>query len=378
MTIKSIQLALHQMHPTNMKYLGLIMLLFLSKFTSGQNSPRVYTTFDNVAVFDDFSYITNRWAQKSSSAERFIISDKKYTVSRVKNTYFSVTLAKDLNSLSDFELITSIEVEKSKENKKASGGVVLKAQKSGNGALVLEINNKRQYRINALRNGVMKPLFGDKNDGWIKSKYLNKTGINEIKIATRGGEYDVYFNNQFERSFIETSFKSGRLGFFANAQSTLIAHVFILKINGSLADKPKKEEKEISESGGDDTYTELVKVFKAKIDKQQAEIERLTYDLNICQANLAIDTTSASKVKVLEEDNKALQTERDRLEEELKQAKKRLTYLESMKEDIESQTNGDLILHLTGLLSKEKDKNKALEQQVEDLKKEIGELRRRN
>ena len=363
-----------------MKYLGLIMLLFLSKFTSGQTSPRVYTTFENVAVFDDFSYITNRWAQKSSSSERFIISDKKYTVSRVKNSYFSITLAKDVHSLSDFELITSIEVEKSKENSKASGGIVLKAQKSGNAALVIEINNKRQYRINALRNGVMKPLFGEKNDGWIKSKYLNKSGINEVKIATKGGEYDVYFNNQFTRSFIETSFKSGRVGFFANAQSTLVGHVFILKINGSLQDTPEKEDEVDVESGSgtDDTYTELVKVFKAKIDKQQAEIERLTYDLNICQANLAIDTTSATKVKVLEEEKQALQTERDQLDEELKQTKKRLTYLESMKEDIESQTNGDLILHLTGLLSKEKEKNKALEKQVQDLKNEIGELRRRN
>ncbi|MBO6515671.1 MAG: hypothetical protein JJ975_03880 [Bacteroidia bacterium] len=362
-----------------MKYLSLLLLLFLSKFTSGQSNPRVYTTFENVAVFDDFSYITNRWEQKNSSAETFIISENTYTIQRVKDSYFSISLAKDVAGLSDFEIITSVELERNKSNKNASGGIVLKAQPSGNGALILEINAKRQYRFRIIKNGAMNVLFGDRNDGWMKSKNLRTKGINEIRVATKGNEYDVYFNNQFERSLIETSFKEGGVGFYANARSTLKARLFIIKINGELEDPtPKEDEIDEVEETTDDTYTELVRVFKAKIDRQQAELDSLSEELHICQANLSIDTASANKVKTLTREINVLKTDKERLETEISQIQKRLTYLESMKEDIESQTNGDLIIHLTELLSKEKDRNKKLIAEKKVLQKEVNELRGRN
>ncbi|MCO4819757.1 MAG: hypothetical protein KC517_09045 [Bacteroidetes bacterium] len=363
-----------------MKYLSLIILLFLSKFTNGQNSPRVYTTFENVAVFDDFSYVDSRWDQKNSSAERLIISENKYRVERIKESYFTVSLAKDVPDVKDFEIITSIELEKNKANKMASGGLILKAQQSGNGALILEINAKSQYRFRVMKNGVFNSLFADKNDGWIKSANLRKKGVNEIRIATKGNEYDLYINNVFERSLIETAFKSGRVGFYADARSTITAHVFILKINGKLESVKvdKKEEKPIENDSKDDTYTQLVKVFKDKIDKQQAQIGRLTEDLNVCKANLTLDTSSASTVKVLNKENKQQLDRIATLEQEVEEMQKRLSYLESMKEDIESQTNGDIILHLTKLLSDQKAENNALKKDKLELQKEVSELRRRN
>ncbi len=363
-----------------MKYLSLIILLFLSKFTSGQNAPRVYTTFQNVAVFDDFSYTTSRWDQKNSSSERFIVSDNKYRVERIKDSYFSISLAKDVPAISDFELITSIEIEKNKTNKSASGGIILKAQKSGNGALILEINTKKQYRFRIMKNGVVTSLFADKNEGWIKSINLRKSGVNEIRVATKGNAYDLYINNEFERSLIETSFTEGRVGFYADAQSALTAHVFIIKINGKLGEvkEDKTVEKPKETETVDDTYTQLVKVFKDKIDKQQAQIEQLTEDLNVCKANLTLDTSSANTVKVLSKENNSLKTKVEQLEKDLAQQQKRLSYLESMKEDIESQTNGDIILHLTKLLSEQKEENNQLKKEKIELQKEVSELRRRN
>lgn len=363
-----------------MKYLGLIWLIFLSQFTNGQNARRVFTTYQNVAVFDDFSYVTDRWDQKKTGSESLIISENVYTIQRIKDSYFTVSLARDIPALSDYEMIASIEVERDKSNKEASGGLIFNAQSSGNGALILEINNKKQFRISVLNNGHKTAMFGDKNGGWQKSKYLNKKGINEIRLVTQGNEYDLYFNDVYERSFIQTSFSSGKVGFFADARSTMLARLFIIKINGQLDETPAKKKEEVSEttSGGDDTYVELVKVFRDKIDKQQAEIAKLTEDLNICKANLSIDTASVSKVKVLKEENIKLKEDLKKLESDVEQAKKRLAYLESMKEDIESQTNGDLIIHLTELLAKEKEKNKKLTAEKQELQKEVGELRRRN
>lgn len=361
-----------------MKYLSLILLLFLSKFTNGQNSPRVYTTFQNVVLFDDFSNVTNRWSQKNTSSEKFLLADSKYRIERIKNSYFSISLANDVDDLADFELTTTIEIEKNKENKYASGGIVLKAQRDGSGALIFEINNRKQFRFQLLKNGVLTPLFADKNDGWLKSKHLNKGGVNEIKIATKNSEFDVYINSKFERSIVEATFVKGRVGYYAAAQSAMSTSLFIVKMNGALIAMDKKEEKEQDPKEIDDTYTELVKVFKAKIDKQQADIERLNEELNMCKSSLTIDTTSANKVKTLTKENNELTTKLKDLEEALNKDKKRLAYLESMKEDIESQTNGDLILHLTKLLSDQKEENRKLEAEKTELLKEINQLRRGN
>ncbi|MCB9262016.1 MAG: hypothetical protein H6607_06550 [Flavobacteriales bacterium] len=357
-----------------MKYLKLILLLLLSNFTNGQNKERVLADFSTVVVFDNFSTGANRWEQKNTESEQFIISENKYSISRLKPDYFSVALAKDIGEYSDFELVTKIEAEKVKSNKNAGGGVIIKAQKDGSGALIIEINAKKQYRIKLLKNGVFTPLFHTKNGGWEKSKHLKK-GENELKIRTKGNEFDIYFNGKFERSFIETSFAKGRQGFYVNGNSRIKAGLFLLKANE--ISELKQNPIDSKTTGNDQTYTELVKVFKDKIDKQNQEIERLTEELNICKTNLTIDTTSASKVKELNKDNVELKSKVAQLETELQQAQKRLTYLESMKEDIEKQTDGDLVLSLTELLSKEKEKNKALKAENDALKKEVGELRRR-
>ena len=374
-------LALQQQPAANMKYLHLILLLFLSQFTNGQNSPRVVKSFDNVSVFDDFSYITNRWNQKNSATERMIISDGRYRIERLKNTYFTISLAKDVANIEAFDVITSLEVERSKANKDASGGLVLKAQPTGSSALIVEINAKKQYRILMMRGGSFTALFSEKNDGWIKAPSLNKKGYNEIRVVTNGAEYDLYFNSEFVRSFIITSLKTGGIGYYAGAQSAINAKLFIIKTDGTTPlspVKPQETKPREDEPSKDDTYVELVKVFKAKIDKQQNEIETLTEELSICKANLAIDTTSANKVKQMKTEMEGLKNRVQTMEAKLESTKKRLAYLESMKEDIESQDNGDLILHLTQLLSDKKDENEKLKAEKAELLRQIGELRRRN
>ena len=83
-------------------------------------------------------------------------------------------------------------------------------------------------------------------------------------------------------------------------------------------------------------------------------------------------------MKVLSKENNSLKTKVEQLEKDLAQQQKRLSYLESMKEDIESQTNGDIILHLTKLLSEQKEENNQLKKEKIELQKEVSELRRRN
>ncbi len=359
-----------------MKYFSLIILLFLSKFTNGQNAPRVESNFDNIAVFDDFSYATDRWEQNNTSTERLIISDNKYRVERLVNSYFTVALTNDVTSIADFDIEATIILEHNSSNKFSSGGLIFKAQRSGDGAILFEINRYKQFRVSIMKKGVIHALFSDENNGWIKSKNLSKKGENKIRIVTKGNVFDVYLNGKFQRSFIETSYKTGRIGFFANSLSSIEAHSFILKTDGliELSEKQIDETGETENSGGDETYTELVKLFRDKIDKQNQEIQRLNQEITICKSNLSLDTSSANAAKSLEKENAELKQQLDSKTNQLNQANKRLAYLESMKEDIEAQTNGDIILHLTKLLSEQKEETNQLKEENKKLKEEIRAL----
>ena len=353
-----------------MKYLSLLFLLVLSKFTSGQH---VFTKFEKVVMYDDFSYVSNRWEQKNSATESFIISNDLYTIKRLKDTYFAISLPNEEEEYANFELVTSLKVEPVSDAKSATGGVVIKAQRSGDGAIIVEINDKREFRIIVMENGKMQPLFSDNSNGWQKSKFLNNSTFNEIKVVTAGNEFDLYFNKRYQRSFIETSYESGRMGYYAGPLSALSCNYLIIRANETQKANSSSEGTESE----DQTYTELALVFKTKIDKQRKEIDMLTEKLNICQSSLSIDTTAVQENKTLKSENRDLNRRVSELEAKVDNAKDRLAYLESMKEDIENNTNGDVILNLTELLSREKAKNENLVNENQKLQKELKEYQQR-
>lgn len=346
-----------------MKYLSLLCLLVLSKFTSGQ---QVFTKFDKVVLYDDFSFASNRWEQKNSASESFLVSDGNYVIKRLKDNFFAISVPNEKSEYDNFEVVTSIKLDAGKKQRHVTGGLVMKAQKSGDGALILEINTKKEYRVRILQSGNTFTLFGDKNDGWQKSGHLFPYGFNEIKVITSGNEFDLYFNKKFERSIIETTFDAGRIGFFAGPLSSVKVNFVIVRTNG--ASTPAQN---TTEAPSDETYTELALVFKAKIDKQQKEIDELNDALYKCKSSLNLDTTAVAENKTLREQNVLLSEKAQKLEGELERAKERMSYLESMRADIENNTNGDLILNLTDLLAKEKNKNQQLNEEVERLKKEL-------
>ncbi|MBI1307930.1 MAG: hypothetical protein GC181_15105 [Bacteroidetes bacterium] len=340
-----------------MKYLSLLLLLILSKFTTGQI---VNKRFERTVLHDNFSYVSSRWEQRNTATESFITSDNKYIVKRLKDSYFAISLPNISEEYADFDLVALIEVEQSKENKNASGGIVLKAQKSGDGALILEINNNKEYRLRLMQKGKFITLLSNDNEGWIKSGNLKKKGANQVRIVTFGNEFDLYFNKQHERSFVETTFTAGKFGLFANAQSTLICTDINIMANEAYT--------EINENA-DKTYTELAQLFKTKIEKQQKDLDDLFRQLNECRSNLMIDTSAMSSNKTLMDENSRLKSRVNELETDLQKNKERLSYLESMKEDIEQNSNGDLIINLTELLAREKEKNTELQKENERLKK---------
>ena len=90
------------------------------------------------------------------------------------------------------------------------------------------------------------------------------------------------------------------------------------------------------------------------------------------------DTTLVSKAARLESDNRVLLSRLDSTTRELQKGKRRLEYLESIKEDIENGDDGDLVLSLTSILSDVKKDNKALKEQLRTTQEESSALKKEN
>ena len=75
---------------------------------------------------------------------------------------------------------------------------------------------------------------------------------------------------------------------------------------------------------------------------------------------LNYDTTLVSRASFLESENKALTFKLDSTTQALNKNQSRLAYLESIKEDVEKGSNGDLVLNLTSILAELKKENNSL------------------
>ena len=81
---------------------------------------------------------------------------------------------------------------------------------------------------------------------------------------------------------------------------------------------------------------------------------------------LNYDTTIVARASFLEVENKVLLYKLDSTTRILNQNQKRLVYLESIKEDVENGSNGDLVLNLTSILADLKSENKSLKKNQKD------------
>lgn len=357
-----------------MKYLPCLILILLSNLTKGQ---LVTTEFREVDMFDDFTGTTDHWSQRENTRERFAIDQDRYILHRSSESFFSVSMPEPFVNYPSFEVSAKMQLLNDKEHEDAAAGLLFMGQETGTGAYAIEFNSQQKFRILILRNGAMRPLFPDTDDGWIYSRDLKKNRANIITIRCENTNYDIYINGNYQNSFTEPTYTSGGIGFYISPQSTL--YVDYIKISTEEKQVKSSDPTDIQPSEiTDETYSNLVKIFKDKIDAQTAEINQLQRELTMCKTNLNIDTTARKQNTMLTTENRELRDRVQQLETQLTKSQTQLEYLKSMKEDIEKSENGDLVLGLTDLLSKEKKKNNELQSRIEELETEIRELKSGN
>jgi hypothetical protein len=341
-----------------MRFLIFVFTIGTFIFTKGQN---VFTIFKDTLCLENFNdNSSKKFPQKFNSLELSIIENGNYRINRIETTGRSIAYLQQNNNINSFELKTSVKF--SKSSNLSSGGIIFHSQSNPNRALFFEINNERKFRVTKLFNQQSKLLNGEpKSLGWIKNTSIEKSGINTLTIRTNMGYSDFFINGNYIHSIYDVQLQEGRIGLFAGAESEILINDFLLKSNikkenvvGISTDNQKNKDEPNVE------FQEVILIFKAKIDKQQTTILSLQREVDKYRGMLNYDTTLVSRASFLESENKALTFKLDSTTQALDKNQSRLAYLESIKEDVEKGSNGDLVLNLTSILAELKKENNSL------------------
>ncbi len=358
-----------------MKYFACLTLLLTSFFSSGQ---KVLTTFDKILVAESFDNVSEGWDYRNTSKEVFINSDGSYVMKRLSADLFSVSIPKLHQALSEYEVIFTFKFgPKAKGRKKQQGGLVISAGEDGQNALIIEFNNKKRYSLWRLADGKKTAISEDVPITWNKSSLILKKEASIVAVKYSKGICDIYVNKIYLTSFETGDAIVGRPGFYLGPNSQMSIEMFRWSVNSRNFSKERKANEGIDANAQGDGFQEMVLIFKNKIETQQTLIEKLEAKLAICQARKGSDSSALNEIDALNAKYSQSQRKNAQLQNELDQLKKRMVYLEALKEQMEKDPNGDLVLSLTELLADERKKvnelikkNSALEAEINQIKKD--------
>jgi len=216
-----------------MKHLISTTLLFITFLSSSLNAQQIsLANYNKEFIHEDFNQEGDRFKIVTTTDNYFIIDKGDYLLSRNNNESEYAIIA-NKSSVSNFILKTAIRLGPS-NNKKASIGIVLKAQQDGKGAIIFEINKKGKYRIKQLLDNTYKILSGrSKHEGWVKSKTIN--GVDEhnfIEIITENNIYEVYMNSKYLTTFYVADYTNGSCGLIISAETKARISYYYINTKG--------------------------------------------------------------------------------------------------------------------------------------------------
>ena len=204
----------------------LLLLAFLSTTLNAQQISS--EAYNKDVIHEDFNTEGEYFKIVTTTDNYFILDKGDYLLSR-NNKDSEYAIIANNSSVTDFVIKTAVRIGPS-ANKKASVGIILKAQQDGKGAIIFEINKKREYRIKQLIGDSYQTLSGNaKQEGWVKNKLVN--GVDEhnfIEIRSEKNIYDIYINSEYLTTFFIPDFTSGSCGLIISpATKARISYYYI-------------------------------------------------------------------------------------------------------------------------------------------------------
>jgi len=212
-----------------MKQLISTTLLLLAFLSTTLNAQQISSdAYNKDVIHEDFNTEGEYFKIVTTTDNYFILDKGDYLLSR-NNKDSEYAIIANNSSVTDFVIKTAVRIGPS-ENKKASVGIILKAQQDGKGAIIFEINKKREYRIKQLIGDSYQTLSGNaKQEGWVKNKLVN--GVDEhnfIEIRSEKNIYDIYINSEYLTTIFIPNFNSGSCGLIISpATKARISYYYI-------------------------------------------------------------------------------------------------------------------------------------------------------
>ena len=195
-----------------MKQLSCLPILYLLLSFSCAAQQTVHKKLNQILLEESFTELNDIWPVITNDDNFFVFDNGEYFMNRTKTETPYAIMANWQNDLTSFSLRTSLMLGPV-ENAYQSLGLIFRASKNGQSALMLEINRSHRFRIRQLLDGKYQIVSSEGKDGWIKNNAIK--GINEyndINIKTNGSDHDIYINGSLVYSFRIENLEAGSFG----------------------------------------------------------------------------------------------------------------------------------------------------------------------
>ena len=197
-----------------MKKLIVIWVLSCGFFAQAQE---VNKDFSKLLLNDQFDQADKNWNSTFNADNLFIAQNgffELYRKSKKSGYYLFPNKSEEYTA---FQVEAGL-VFAQHDNGKQSAGVLLMANSETFGGLLVEINQKKQYRIVRVYKDKQVPLNSN-GDGWQKATAAITKTENQITIKTYDKVYDLYINGKFVQTFTDIELNKGKIGIYVGADS---------------------------------------------------------------------------------------------------------------------------------------------------------------
>lgn len=352
-----------------------VVLCLLSVFYRGQ-TQQVTKEFNRVLLDDEFARIDGKWNQQSNTDNFFIGSTEGFETWRKNTRSGFFIFPEKQQEFSVFEVQLTFSFSSGGSNSQ-SAGVVLQAQPDGSGAVIIELNRKRQFRIRRAVANMLINVSGE-GEGWLKGRQFITSGQNTLTIRTYDKIYDIYINDKYVRSFTEIEYGRGWIGLYIGPGSKAVFKRITVKtdedhVNPDLnSNTPVDEQKALAQA--------VIKL-KETINKKDRRIAELEAQVRAQPAGGRRDSVLQRQLEEANHRSASMESELEALKEENARLKASVARLEAFRKSISESENGDVIIDLTNINQRQKDQIEQLqaslraqEKAAELLKQEKAEL----
>ncbi len=360
---------LQQESIAKMKKLFLIWMCSTGIFAFGQEINKEFT---KLLLNEQFNQVDKTWSSTFNADNLFIAQNGYYELFRKSKKSGYYLFSNSGEEYTSFQLEAGVSFGEHK-NKKQSAGLVMMAQAETSGGILVEINQKREYRIMKITKDKQTPLIGT---GWFKAPTIITKTDNTIVVKTYDKVYDLYINGQYLKSFTDIELNKGKIGIYVGADSKV--KFDYLKIMA----EEKKDLNTLSSTDAksiEESFTQIIVKLKDQINKKDKEIDDYKTRLKLCEngngAARGNDTALLGQRNRLADQVETLDIENENLKTQLAQMEEELNQLKAFKKGIEKgNEDGDIIINLTNMVATQKTSIEELEKKNKSLNDENNSL----